>query len=240
MKKILILALISELFLIHAAQATEPEIDNYDGRYAGARVYWDSSGSTYTRDLINTRPYAGDYSHQITYNKALGDWVYFGYDMGSGYDYSAYSHFGFYVYSVLNDTQIQINFLDDDNDEMRYGAQTVNQGAGWEQVSWRLSTGVFVANGDGAFEWDRVRRILFFIRGGNGVATGTFRMDEMQFYTSALAMPTLGAVSAPGLDGRYDLDWDDIAGAALYEIWEKDNSLFVDANSNAGSGWTSS
>lgn len=191
--------------------------------------------------MTDTHPYAGTYSHQIIYNKALSEaWDYFGYDMGSGYDYSAYSHFGFYIYSVLNNTQIQINLLDDDTDEMRYAGQTVNQGAGWKQMSWQLSTGTFVANGDGSFEWDRVRRILFYIWGGNGVATGIFRMDEMQFYTTALTIPTLDAVSDPGLDGRYDLDWNDIAGVALYEIWEEDNFLFVDANSNAGSGWTSS
>ncbi len=220
------------------ALATNPDIDNFDGRYAGTRSWWESD-PIYTRDLTNSNPYVGTYSQQVTYAKGGFLWGFFGYDIGSGYDYSAYSHFGFYLSSILNNTQIQITILDDDGDEMRYSALTVNQGAGWQQMSWQLSTGVFVANGDGSFEWNNVQRILFFVWGGNGVATGIFRMDEMQFYTTTLTTPTLDAPSDPDFDGEYDLDWNDITGATIYEIWEEDSSMFVNANSNAGSGWAS-
>jgi hypothetical protein len=225
-----------------AALATQPDVDNFDGRYLGSRSYWDQS-IVYTRDLTNSSAFMGTYSMQVTYNKALGGtWHLFGYDAGgTGYDFSSYDTFSFMLYSVLNNTQIQINILDNDNDEMRYGAVTVNQGAGWQRVSWDLSAGTFVPNGSGTFNWDHVRRILYYVWGGNGVASGIFRMDEIQFSDSSLSTPTVDSpLTDVNQDGTYPVTWNSIGGASLYEIWTEDSSMFVDANANAGSGWTSS
>jgi hypothetical protein len=155
---------------VDGALATNAELDNFDGRFTGARAYSDSS-VVYTRDLTNANAFMGQYTMQVVYNKALGGiWDYFGYDAGGGYDFSAYDRFGLRVYSVLNNTMIQITILDADSDEMRYGSQTANQGAGWQLMSFNLPGGVFVANGNGSFDWGNVRRILFFVWGGNGAA----------------------------------------------------------------------
>ncbi|MBN2407293.1 MAG: hypothetical protein JXJ19_06325 [Elusimicrobia bacterium] len=240
MKKILLLTVFCICISFLTGSATEPELDNFDGRYTGARAWWDSS-AVYDRDMTNSNSHLGAYSLQVVYNKdAGGIWDYFGYDAGSGFDFSAYTHFGFYIYSVLNSSQIQFNILDDDGDEMRYTAQTVNQGAGWQLMNWQFSDGVFVANGDGSFEWDTVRRILFFVWGGNGVATGIFRMDDIQFYKSSLSAPVIDAITDIYGIGDYDVTWSSVTGAALYEIWEDDSYKFADGCSDAGSGWDKS
>ena len=220
------------LLFTSTAFAASSEVDNYDGRFAGARIYWDAGG--YTRDLMNNNAYRGTYSQQVTYDKAGFASSYIGYDIGSGFDFSMYDTFSFMVYSVLNNTQIEITLMDDGGDEMRYSALTVNQGAGWQRMSWDLTGGTEI----GSFEWNNVRRIFFYVWNGNGTATGTFRMDEIQFTTSTLATPAINApITDPDQDGTYTLTWPSVPGAALYEVWTENGSMFVNANSNTGSGW---
>ena len=219
--------------------ATQAEVDNFDGRFLGARVWSDSAAAVYTRNLTNPNPYQGTYSHQITYDKSFGGGAgaYFGYDAGAGFDLSAYSHFSFMIFSILNNTKIKVILLDANSDEIHLVDQTVDQGAGWQRMVMDLNTGLYVGGptNDG-FQWTQLRRIHFRVWAFNVVETGIFRMDEMQFHISTLAAPAInGPVS--GVYNNLPVTWNAIGGATLYEIWGEDNTLFVDANSNAGAGW---
>lgn len=57
-------------------------------------------------------------------------------------------------------------------------------------------------------------------------------MDEMQFYDSSMAAPVIVSPIADPLphDDSFWLEWNNIAGATLYEVWTDDGPLFVNAN----------
>lgn len=222
-------------------KGSSPDIDNFDGRTMGARIWWNPD-PVYTRNLINLDSFDGTYSMSVIFDKPAGvAYTFFLFDTYDsnvsddlGYDITKYDTFSFMAKKINSsaDVELLVKFGDMDDDEADIQTVTINSDT-WQKITVDLSG----KDGKDFCDFDKFRKVLFFAAPGKQEqVTGAFLMDNISFYKSDLSAPSITSIVNQS-NGENKVTWSSVAGAAMYEIWHDTDTKFVNAASLSDTDW---